>query len=229
MAFPVSGSDSELAQRLWSVYELERHADQATTPVSFALATVGITYMATTVAIVLNLARPVPTLVSVLLPLAPIGLFTSLTSIDASSQARSWYLDQLEKQLNLLHVMDLYFAGYDTSRAPAVPAPAWRHLTRPLYRGAAPKSRLRASLSLALHPYILAGIFVVAYAIYILIVHQPPTHLHVSAAAAYLALMGRNFHSIAVAKTPRRYQELVRRRDRALYEGTSLFEQDHVV
>lgn len=227
MTFPVAGDEERRAERLWAVYSLERLADQATPAVSFALATVAITYVATTLALLLTVAHnEVPLLAQVVLPLAPVGIFTALTQIDATSQARGQYLDDLERELNLLHAYDSSTAPGPDGRvhAPALPAPAFRHLMKPLYRQHGRAGSVRYWPRLLVQPYTLAGLFVVAYSVYVLDVGIGVGAPQIVATLVYIACMVANFRSLVVAKSPMRYKELRSRGDLALYRGTDVTE-----
>jgi hypothetical protein len=186
---------------------------------------VAITYVATTLALLLTVAHnDVPLVAQVVLPLAPVGIFTALTQIDATSQARGQYLDDLEKELNLLHAYDSSAAPGPGGRVqpPTLPAPAFRHLMKPLYRQPGQAGSVRYWPQLLVQPYTLAGLFVVAYSVYVLDVGVHLGAPQIIATSVYVACMAANFRSLLVAKSPTRYRELRRRGDLALYHGTDL-------
>ena len=204
MGFPVSGDNGDLAERLWSVYSLERAADQATTPVSFALATVGITYAGTTIAVLINFSKVLPQVVHVLIPLALVGLYTSLTAIDSTSQARGRYMDELEEQLAKLHAADpaVTAAGIST------PAPAVRQMTAPIHRRVAQPSKPKVLPAATFHPDALSGYFVIAYLIFILFFNGPVKWPEWISFTLYLVMMLHNFYQLLTAQTISRYEKL---------------------
>lgn len=183
MPFPITDDAEDKAranatERIWNVYALERGADQAMPPVSFALATVGITYMAATVALLVN-AGAVSLPLTLLIPLAPVGFYTALVGLDAASQERARYLDELEEFLQTAHEGE----GIGPS------APAWRKRSKGIFY----RSGIWGLLAAVTHPYIQSALYVVAFSSYVLFrldQHEQPEN--VVAWTAYVVAMSLN-------------------------------------
>jgi hypothetical protein len=207
MAFPVEGDEHDRAERLWSVYALERSADQTTPAVSFAIATVGITYAATTVAVLLGTAPgTVSAAVRLTMPLVIVGLFTALVVQDATSQVRGFYLNDLEVELARLSGRD--YGAPDRSNDVVIPA--YRQLSRPvLLAGTARKpSKLKICLFALAHPYSLSGAFVTAYTLFVVCFNGPVEWPEIVAAIAYCLAMVGNFVRLGFARSEKRYRVL---------------------
>jgi len=190
LSFPVEGVGARRAERLWAVYNLERAADQATPPVSFAITTVGITYLATTLALLVTRGgAALPLGVELLLPLAPVGLFTSLTGLDQVSQRRGLYLDALEAELAGYDRADLRQELGDAIGNRVALPDMRRHSRQVIGHG------VRRLLGLALHPYSLGAIFVVSYVVYVLDLRSGGWR-QALASGAYVLLMLRNVKAL---------------------------------
>jgi hypothetical protein len=198
MTYPVGGPSKNLAQRLWVVYSLERAADQATMPVSFAIVTVAITYAATTIAVTINYTGTLPHLVRALIPLVMVGLYTAIAGLDASSQVRGHYMDELEQRLNELHRADPECPIGNQE----VPAPGLRQLISRLEPRAKKSSRSRTVISTATHPYLLAAVFILIYIFFILFRDGPIRWPEWTAFVIYAAMMGWN--TMIILRAPSR-------------------------
>lgn len=165
MSFPVEGPHAYRAERLWAVYALERGTDQTTPAVSFAIAAVGITYVATTLGFLLT--RPagatLPFVIDMILPIVPITLFTSLVLQNRTTQIRNYYLNALEKELRRLDHID---SARSNEACQRLPAPAFRLWS--INTVMAPELRWTTVAAALLHPYTLAAVFVETYTISVL-------------------------------------------------------------
>jgi hypothetical protein len=136
------------------------------------------------------------------LPLALVGLYTSLTGLDAASQVRGLYLDRLERELAALHAADL--AAGDAQSTDVI-APAFRQLTHPFYQRDKPRRRIAL---VVFHPYALSGYFVLGYAAFVLLGAAAHRGWGEIALAVYAAGTVFNFIGLIRSRSLERFRNL---------------------
>jgi hypothetical protein len=188
MPFPIDGPEANRAERLWSVYALERSADQATPQVSFTIATVSVTYIATTIALLLSrsAATPLPVLITLLIPVLPVGLFSSLVAQNQESQIRGYYLNLLENELRRMDGVD----HRGNTIPPAPPLPAFRLWSSS--PAMAETVTYKNAIIVLLQPYFLATAIIEVYVLYVLDFYQATNTYALVATVAYTSLMLSN-------------------------------------
>lgn len=199
MPFPVSGERNARAERLWSVYALERGTDQTTPAVSFGIAAVGIAFIATTLGFLQSrsAASPVPFVILAILPIVPTGLYTSLIIQNRTTQIRNYYLNTLEHALRILDYED--DDGVPPAEKERLPVPAFRLwsvntlMTNEL--------RLKTAGAALLHPYSQSAMMIGLYDVYILAVYpQRLNWYHLAFLTFYLLLLIGNVAQLIYGK-----------------------------
>jgi hypothetical protein len=150
---------------LLGIYGIERSADQSAGVIALALATVGITYVATTAAFFVQrcgtmgcAAAQLPNPVVLAAPLVPIALFAYLVINLVATMARALYLDQIEKELAGMEPQD------------DLPwAPTFHNLVRPIYTPDKGSWLSGVMAILALFPYFAAFLLVTGYTVWVLL------------------------------------------------------------